>query len=65
MSGNLIHSDACTCWRETERSATLCQTCARFELRRSELAPIFDALKFARQSREDHERAARLERRSA
>lgn len=58
-------SPACTCWRGTERSATLCPACARFALQRADLAPIYDAIKFARQSREERERAARRERRSA
>lgn len=56
---------ACTCWRGTERAATLCPTCARFALERADLAPIYDAIKFARQSREERERAARRERRNA
>lgn len=56
---------ACTCWRGTERSATLCPACARFALERADLAPIYDAIKFARQSREERERAARRERRNA
>lgn len=56
---------ACTCWRGSERSATLCPACASFSLKRADLAPIYDAIKFARQSREERERAARRERRNA